>query len=200
MEDEMASVNEIMALMRDVLRLKRTVRSGWPYYGVRDAESVADHSFGVSFLTLILVEELKNRGVEIDATKAISMAILHEIGESRITDLHLEARIWLGFEHVSMAESSAVRAVLSQIGEIGENFFKIWQEFEEGKTVEAAVVRAADKIEMMLQGLEYEAEGYRALDPIFTAPQNLKYFDRFDIFREIVDEIVAVHRKNGGVD
>ncbi len=192
----MAEVNEIIALMRDVLRLKRTVRSGWPYYGVRDAESVAEHSFGVAFLTIILVDELKARGFELDAEKAIRMAVLHEIGESRISDLHLEARIWLGFEHVSKAEAAAVEAVLSQIGENGKPLMELWREFEEGETVEAVVVRAADKIEMMLQGLEYEAEGYRALDPIFSAPQNLKYFDKIPFLREIVDEIIKRHKAN----
>ncbi len=193
----MAKADEILKLMKDVLRLKRTVRSGWPYYGVRDAESVADHSFGVSFLTLILVQELKRRGVEIDSEKAIKMAILHEIGESRLSDLHLEARIWLGFEHVSKAESNAVQAVLGQLGEDGDELFQIWREFEEGETTEAIVVRAADKIEMMLQGLEYEAEGYKALDPIFTAPQNLKYFDKIPFLREIVNIIMERHREHG---
>ncbi len=192
----MAEVNEIIALMRDVLRLKRTVRSGWPYYGVRDAESVAEHSFGVAFLTIILVDELKARGFELDAEKAIRMAVLHEIGESRISDLHLEARIWLGFEHVSKAEAAAVEAVLSQIGENGKPLMELWREFEDGESVEAVVVRAADKIEMMLQGLEYEAEGYRALDPIFSAPQNLKYFDKIPFLREIVDEIIKRHKAN----
>ncbi len=192
----MAEVNEIIELMRDVLRLKRTVRSGWPYYGVRDAESVAEHSFGVAFLTIILVDELKARGFELDAEKAIRMAVLHEIGESRISDLHLEARIWLGFEHVSKAEAAAVEAVLSQIGENGKPLMELWREFEDGESVEAVVVRAADKIEMMLQGLEYEAEGYRALDPIFSAPQNLKYFDKIPFLREIVDEIIKRHKAN----
>ncbi len=192
----MAEVNEIIALMRDVLRLKRTVRSGWPYYGVRDAESVAEHSFGVAFLTIILVDELKARGFELDAEKAIRMAVLHEIGESRISDLHLEARIWLGFEHVSKAEAAAVEAVLSQIGDSGKPLMELWREFEDGESVEAVVVRAADKIEMMLQGLEYEAEGYRALDPIFSAPQNLKYFDKIPFLREIVDEIIKRHKAN----
>ncbi len=192
----MAEVNEIIALMRDVLRLKRTVRSGWPYYGVRNAESVAEHSFGVAFLTIILVDELKARGFELDAEKAIRMAVLHEIGESRISDLHLEARIWLGFEHVSKAEAAAVEAVLSQIGDSGKPLMELWREFEDGESVEAVVVRAADKIEMMLQGLEYEAEGYRALDPIFSAPQNLKYFDKIPFLREIVDEIIKRHKAN----
>ncbi len=192
----MAEVNEIIALMRDVLRLKRTVRSGWPYYGVRDAESVAEHSFGVAFLTIILVDELKARGFELDAEKAIRMAVLHEIGESRISDLHLEARIWLGFEHVSKAEAAAVEAVLSQIGDSGKPLMELWREFEDGESVEAVVVRAADKIEMMLQGLEYETEGYRALDPIFSAPQNLKYFDKIPFLREIVDEIIKRHKAN----
>ncbi len=192
----MAEVNDIIALMRDVLRLKRTVRSGWPYYGVRDAESVAEHSFGVAFLTIILVDELKARGVELDTEKAIRMAVLHEIGESRISDLHLEARIWLGFEHVSKAEAAAVEAVLSQIGDNGKALMELWREFEDGQSVEAVVVRAADKIEMMLQGLEYEAEGYRELDPIFSAPQNLKYFDKISFLREIVDEIIKRHRAN----
>ncbi len=192
----MAEVNDIIALMRDVLRLKRTVRSGWPYYGVRDAESVAEHSFGVAFLTIILVDELKARGVELDTEKAIRMAVLHEIGESRISDLHLEARIWLGFEHVSKAEAAAVEAVLSQIGDNGKALMELWREFEDGQSVEAVVVRAADKIEMMLQGLEYEAEGYRELDPIFSAPQNLKYFDKIPFLREIVDEIIKRHRAN----
>ncbi len=39
-------------------QLKNTVRTGWVQRGVPEAESVAAHSYGVTFITLILAHNL----------------------------------------------------------------------------------------------------------------------------------------------
>ena len=45
-----------LQLLLDAHRLKRTPRTGWVMRGVPDAESVADHSYGVAFIALLLAE------------------------------------------------------------------------------------------------------------------------------------------------
>ena len=187
--------DELLKVFEDALRLKRTVRSGWPYYGIKDAESVADHSFGVAFVTLLLGKILKSQGIEIDMEKALAMAIIHEIGESRLGDLHLESRRHLGKETVRQAEESAVRDVFSQLGHLGDELTAIWKEFEDGQTTEAILVRAADKVELMLQALEYEKAGYRNLDLIFSAPENSLFFDKFGLVRELVESILSARTR-----
>jgi len=64
---------DILKFMEEVLRLKRTPRSGWAYYGIEEPESVAAHNFSVALLALILAEALRREGVPIDSGKVVKI-------------------------------------------------------------------------------------------------------------------------------
>lgn len=181
----MIQVKDVFEVMEHVLRLKRFNRSGWCYYGVFSPESIADHSFSVSFLAMLLLEFFKDRGYDIDEAKVMKMAVLHEIGEARLGDLQLDARRLLGVDYISQVERRAVSEVLEAFPKLS----KLWNEFEDGETVEALIVKIADKLELMLQALDYEKRGARNLDKIFSDSENTKKFSKLPFIEEFVNEI-----------
>jgi len=100
-------MKEIINLIQEVERLKFIPRLGWTYYGIKFPESVAEHSFLVVFLSLIVGLLLLKRGENVDLKKILIMAIIHELGEARIGDIHLVAKKYLGFDNVNNAEKKA---------------------------------------------------------------------------------------------
>ena len=76
--------NNLDKVIRDFLTLKKIRRTGWQLRGIKEGESIADHCFGVVFLTYFLAPLVKTK---IDRNKAVSIAIIHEIGETRVGDI-----------------------------------------------------------------------------------------------------------------
>ena len=51
----------------ELQRLKRLDRTGWTLRGLPNGtESVASHSFGVTVAAMLLADEIKSRGSEVD--------------------------------------------------------------------------------------------------------------------------------------
>ncbi len=157
----------------DLLRLKRTLRTGWDYYGYGPPETVAAHTFGVAVLTLLLGRSLKARGVTLNLERALVMALLHEAGEARIGDLHLEARRWIG-PAVEEGERRAAAEVLQE-----EDLLALYREFEEARTLEARLVRAADKLELLIEARERARSPREVVRTIFFTPESRRFFEEF---------------------
>ncbi len=170
--------------MDEALRLKYIPRSGWWYYGIKHGESVAEHVSTTTILSLILAEYLKLSGEKVDVEKVLKIAILHELGELKLGDIHLEARKLLGGSIVDEAEKIAFRNVSSLLGRISENFMEIYEEFNEGKTKEALIVRIADKLELLMQARMYERTGYTNLEAFWSS---------IEAFRDMFDQGIAKH-------
>jgi len=70
-------------------KLKSTRRTGWVYSNVPEPESVADHSWRVAAMCLLLREQ-GNHGRDkntFNISKAIEMAIVHDLAESIVGDI-----------------------------------------------------------------------------------------------------------------
>ncbi len=148
----MINLNTIFDFADEMEILQRLQRTGFVMSGVTNPQTVGEHSFGISLWVMLLVERMETKE-EIDVAKIFKMATLHEIAETRISDIPQPGRKYLGDKIVSDAERKAAK-------EIFENFPKewlsIWSEFEDAKTLEARIVKAADKLEMMHKILCYE--------------------------------------------
>ncbi len=151
----------ILRLRDDLLRLKRLRRAGYLHYGLEDGEHIADHVFGVALWALFLADLLRERGVDLSRERVVVMALLHELGEARLGDLHYEARDLLGHETVREAERQAVARVLAPLPESLQKAYRaLWEEFETGESLEARVVRLADRLDLLFQSLHYERQGH----------------------------------------
>ena len=147
---------ELDKVFRDFLTLKKLRRTGWQLRGIREGESIADHCFGVVFLTHFLSSLVS---AKINRSKAVSIAVVHEIGETRVGDIPYVTLKY--FQNKDEMETMAIEDVLSPMGnDITKESLSLFREFEEGSTIEGRFVKAIDKLEMLITAAEYEKAGY----------------------------------------
>ncbi len=165
------NTNELLSVFFTAATLKRVPRSGWLLRNVPQVESVADHSHSMAVMTLALADVLNASGVlaePLDPGRALTIAVLHDLAESRITDLPGPAMRYLAPEAKSRAESAAIADILRPLPS-GETFRALWHEFEDATTPEGRLVCDTDKLELMVQCLRYERAGVRGLDEFWAS-------------------------------
>ncbi len=177
----------VLDFIEEIAVLKNLPRTGWRFQGIKDGESVADHCYRVSLLSMILADMLNTHGVHLDAEKVMRMALLHEVAEARIGDVPFPALEYISEDAKGHGESLAVKSMFGGFGTVGEKYIEIWKEFEGNTSVEGQLVRAADKLELMIQAYEYEKIGYRSLDKFWTNNWNWKGVKQFAQIQEIMD-------------
>ncbi|MFF7297320.1 HD domain-containing protein [Streptomyces sp. NPDC008265] len=132
--------------------LKNTARTGWWMAGVKQPESVAEHSWRTSLIASIIA---KLEGA--DPARAAFLAVWHDTQESRTGDVN-----HLGKRYSPAADPEAVTAdqTAGMPELLASTLQELVAEYEGKDSVEAVCARDADKLECMLQGLEYKAQGY----------------------------------------
>lgn len=155
---------EAEALLRSFVRmtaLKGLYRQGWLKRGVGEsrAESVADHSFGTALLALLTAGQPPF--AEVDRDKCLRMALVHELGEVYAGDITPVDGI--PAEEKYRREREAFLAVTTGLPEADE-LLALWEEFEEGKSPEAKLLRRLDRLELGIQAALLKAEGYDRMD------------------------------------
>jgi len=146
-------INELIDFIIEAGRLKRLRRTGWVESGVPNPESVADHSFRVALIALVLADE---KGL--DSLKAVRMALLHDLAEAETGDLTPRQK-GVDPEAFSLAEDATMDKLLKKIPDAIKGTYRAaWHEYSEASTDEARLVRDADKLDMIIQAFEYQAE------------------------------------------
>jgi len=73
----------IARFIHEAGQLKKNPRSGWLSIGIKNPESIADHSWRTALIGFLLA-----RMEGADANRVVEMCILHDLPESRIGDLN----------------------------------------------------------------------------------------------------------------
>ena len=124
----------------EALSLKDLPRSGWVRHGVLNSESVADHSWGVALLVLMLLPDPLNM------ERALKYAVLHDLPEVRTGDPTPQDPITK--EEKSGAERKAIEVAFPQL-------LASWEAYEAQADPEARFVRQLDRLDMALQAVLY---------------------------------------------
>lgn len=167
--DQDQTASAILTLLAQASTLKRLPRTGWLLNGVQPCESVADHTTSVALLTLALASTInadwQAAGLErpIDAGRAVTLAILHDLAESIVTDLPKRSAQLLGAETKRRAEAEALESILAELP-ASNDYAILWAEYVSRSSPEARLVHDADALEMVHQALQYERAGHRTLD------------------------------------
>lgn len=158
----------IRAVTKATRILKNIPRSGWlqkeiPSY---DAETVAEHSFEVAVISLALTLNLDKK---VDTEKVLTMALVHDLSESVLGDSPkaLTERLSEGLKHE--IESETVENITGS-----ETIRKIFEEYVKGESLEAKIVKIADKLSTLLQAKSYKDIGYNVNEIIGTTKIELE--------------------------
>lgn len=184
------SLKKLAKFSEIIGKLKLVRRSGWiSHVGMSEPESVADHSFRCAILAMCFGDLIK-----VDTEKLVRMLLLHDIQEVITGDYDSYEKEKIGISGVKQREIAAIEEILSLLpSELAEHYFRIWKEFESQGTKEAILANDIDKIEMIIQALEYERYGCdpRKLDVFWANTQNkIKTPVARDLFRMLIKERV----------
>jgi len=132
--------------------LKSVPRQGWvSKLGMADPESVADHSYVTSLMSMVLSDV-----AGLDTLRVVRMSLLHDMAESRIGDLLPEE---ISKPEKEDLENSAMDGIIRDLPEtIRDGYREAWNEFQARTTEEARFVHEVDRLEMALQAKIYSKD------------------------------------------
>jgi len=174
-EESLRIFNEFV---HDVGKLKRKDRAGWIRHQIETPESVAEHSFRIGILALVLAEKFG-----LDVNKTVKMAIIHDLAEYKVPDL-------TPFDNVTKEEKfrleeQAMQELCTKV-ESGPAIMGLWYEIEKGKTPEAQFIKRLDKLEMMFQAQEYmQEQPDKDLELFWEMIEEFDFGDLLDIFNSL---------------
>lgn len=148
------NVTAVIQTLLHANQLKRTGRTGWAMRGVPNPENVAAHSYGVTFIALVLAQLVDE---PVDLGRLLAVAALHDLPEALTTDIPTPAWRHLPPGSKPGAERSAMTQMLAGTP-FGPDFMALWEELQTGETAVARLVHDADKLDMYVQALVYEQQ------------------------------------------
>lgn len=165
-----------LGLLKDVARTAYTVQG--------KQESTAEHSWRLAVLAGVMLQEYP----QMDASRVLMMALIHDVGE--IYEGDQSAALRPDEVKKYQTECRAVRKVFGLLEEpLRSRLMELWQEYEEGKTPEARLVKALDKAETIIQhnqGLNPPEFDYE-----FNLGYGRKYFEDDDLLRSLREKLDA---------
>lgn len=152
---------EVVRFGYETGQLKRLPRAGWLLAGVRDPESVAEHSFRVGVLAYV-VAVLEGA----DPDRAAALGLFHDLPETRIGDVPSVGRRYVT---TAAPRDVVVDQVAGLPGPLAAHIAALIDEHENATTAaatpEARCSRDADKLDCLLQAREYQTQGNQHVQP-----------------------------------
>ncbi len=119
---------------------------------MKDPETVAEHSFRTALIGAVLA---MLEGA--DPAKVALLCTFHDTQETRVGDIP-----WVGRRYLTAAKNEDVTA--DQLADahpaVATGIQAVVDEYENGDSIEVIVAHDADRLECMLQGMEYLEQGY----------------------------------------
>ena len=140
----MRALEEVCVVKRDLL-----LYEGSP-------ENDAMHIFKLSFLVMLVAPYLKS---DIDYTKMLEMALVHDIAEGKVGDYTAANQIANPSikEEKKYKEAQAIQELKNLLpAPLNKKIYNLYQEYEEKETREAKIVSVLDKLEANLQANQYK--------------------------------------------
>lgn len=175
----MNSPRSLLDVLLELQFLDRVPRTGFALRGVSDPESVSEHSWHLALLVWLLAPKVPG----VDPARALEMALVHDLAEVRLGDLPLTSSGYFPPGAKEEAEGNAFSDLTAPLDDRARSLFA---EYQQADTPEARLVKACDKLQLMLKVAVYEGWGARGLGEFWENPGN---FPQLEI--DAVDELVA---------
>ena len=164
-------MSEMLSTLVELQRLKRLDRTGWTLRGLPNGtESVGAHSFGVAVTAMMIGDEVRKEGVDVDVEKVIRIALLHDWAEARVGDMPRTGTLYFGADVRRQAEQHAFNDIVGSLTSAAV-YQKLYEEYEHRESLESRLVKAADVIDLLIQVLALERAGARGLDEFWVVAE-----------------------------
>lgn len=173
----------ILDFLRRTESLKSTLRTSWTHSGRH--ESTAEHSWRLSLFVMLIGRYFP----ELDPLRMLQMSIVHDLGEAINGDIPAPEQTPGKADQEKKDLLDLLRPLPAAMR---DEFFSLWEEYENAQTAEAKVVKALDKFETLLQHAQGAANA--RIDYGFDLQYGKKYTGGnavFDIIRDILDNEIA---------
>lgn len=157
-------------------------------------ESVAEHSFYVSYFTLIICELLEKKKMHVSKEKALKMAIIHDAEEGYSGDIlnpfkHYNEKVYQAIKEV---DRELIKEVFLDLPEsLRVEFINTWSEESKGETAEAQIVKVADKLSLLSKCFEEIQAGNNYFEEIYKLQlSSLKKLD-FSWWGKIKEDMLS---------
>jgi putative hydrolase of HD superfamily len=141
-------MNRDTQFLFEVGALRRMPRQWFRFFGT-DLQNITEHTFRVAW-TALVVAAREQAG---DTGKIVKLALVHDVVESRSTDVD-----YLSRQYVDRHEDKAARDIFEGTA-LADEFMELWQEYETRETIEAKIVKDADILDQDLEVREQSSAG-----------------------------------------
>ncbi|KAI0399116.1 HD domain-containing protein [Xylaria palmicola] len=146
-------------------RLKTNKREGWRRFNIERGESISDHMYRMSLMTMLCPPTLAPK---LDLFKCMKMCLIHDMAEAIVGDITPVDGV--AKPEKSRREAETMDYISKRLlgtvygGLAGEEIRALWREYEDSETLDSHFVHDLDKVELLAQMVEYERRAGRALD------------------------------------
>lgn len=181
-----SAVQNALAYLRCVGRLKHLSRQGWVERGVRPSppEPVGAHMWRMGVITMLCPKE-----TGLDRDRMVRMCLVHDVCETIVGDV--TPAMGVNKAEKAAAEMRAVQQVLAPLlsADAGGELAALFAEYEDNTTPEANFVHDIDLLDMVIQGLDYQISTPEAdLSCFMTAAAKIRH----PWARALADHVVAI--------
>jgi putative hydrolase of HD superfamily len=142
----------IINFIFELKQLSRIKHEGWKIIGIKNPESVAEHSLRSAQIGFILAKLEKYD----NPYKICSIIVFHDMAESRIGDIHRVAN-----RYIEVEEEKVAKEQTKKLDEIGEEIFEMWKQTENRSTAAGIIARDANWLDMAFTAKAYMEIGYK---------------------------------------
>ncbi len=208
-------MKNILNFLIEVGRLKRTPRKGWVLRGIKNPETIAAHTFRMAIMSWLLGIEKK-----LNIKKVIKMSLIHDLCEVYAEDTtpydnkvsfknkNKWKEITKKWPRFSKEEKEKIyqkkykkenkaleKLILNLPPSLKKEIRNLWDDYEKGLTKEGKFVRQLDRVENLLQALEYwEKNKQFAIEPWWVQIEELVDDPTLLEFMKALDK--KFHKKN----
>jgi putative hydrolases of HD superfamily len=154
MADELA---QLTGFVYEMGLLKRYKRTGWLIAGVSDPESIADHTFRAAALASI-VAAMEGAQPE----RAALLSLFHDSQETRLTDIPYLAKAYVKRAPNEQVTAEQTRGLPPAVADMISGSVA---EYEDKTSLESRCARDADKLDCLVQAIEYREQGNQNIQP-----------------------------------
>ena len=166
---------EFMDFLHILENLKCNTRHGWTHTGRR--ESVAEHSFRVACMALLLEGEFPG----LDMARVIRMCLIHDWGEAVTGDIPS----FLKTGSDEDAERGAIRGLTARLPDMRAELDALYAEMDSRATPEARFYKALDRLEAVIQHNEAPLSTWLPLERELNLSYGVEDCEPFPFLKEL---------------